>query len=271
MAMRRIKLGSQTLALTLLTLVLAPLQNLAMALNWRLAGRLPHLWHRIACRIAGIKVRQIGAPLAERPLLIVANHASWIDITAIGSALPVSFIAKSEVGTWPIFGWLARMQRTIFVERQKRANTGQTTKAIAKRLANGDPMLLFAEGTTSDGNRVLPFRSALLGAAQALASDRLSHNDMGYAHMGHAYVQPLGILYHKRDGLPLGRAERTRIAWHGDMELPPHLAEILAGGPVEIVLIWGDALPMEAGSDRKRLTRALEETIRRSIAQARRR
>jgi 1-acyl-sn-glycerol-3-phosphate acyltransferase len=112
-------------------------------------------------------VRLTGAAIDTRPLLIVANHSSWLDISIITSLAPVVFVAKAEIARWPFFGLLAKLQRSIFVERDRRHKTGAVTSEIAQRLAEGDPVLLFGEGTAGDGNRVLPFRTALIGAAGA--------------------------------------------------------------------------------------------------------
>ena len=136
----------------LVSLVLIPLQWLAVKLGLKMQRKLPQLWHRIATRLVGIKIEQIGAPAVDRPLLIASNHASWVDITVVGSLMPLSFIAKSEVSGWPIFGLFAKLQRTVFVNRTRRTETAQVADAIADRMAAGDAMVLFAEGTSNDGN-----------------------------------------------------------------------------------------------------------------------
>src|SRR5687768_5534491 len=147
------------------TLVLMPIQWLAIAFKRPLRRRIPVFYHRFVCRLIGIRVNCVGAPVAQRPLLIVANHSSWLDISIITACAPVVFVAKSEIARWPFFGLLAKLQRTVFVERDRRHKTGAVNAEIAQRLAEGDPVLLFGEGTAGDGNRVLPFRTALIGAA----------------------------------------------------------------------------------------------------------
>ena len=104
-------------------------------------------------------------------MLIVANHTGWLDIVIFSAVMPLSFVAKSEVDGWPFFGTLARLQRTVFVERARRSQTGEARDAIRERLLAGDTLVLFPEGTSSDGNEVLPFKSALLGAAEAVLAD----------------------------------------------------------------------------------------------------
>jgi len=239
--------------LTIVSLVLIPLQWIAIRLKLPVRKKLPHVWHLIATRLVGIRIRQIGAPSRERPLLITSNHASWVDITVIGSLMPLSFIAKSEVSGWPVFGLFAKLQRTVFVDRTRRAETAQVADAIAGRMASGDAMVLFAEGTSNDGNGVLPFRSALLGAAT-----RAVGNGAG----SRVWVQPLSVAYQGFYGLPMGRAHRPHVAWYGDMELAGHLWGIFTRGALDVIVRWGEPVLVEEGTDRKALTRRLERDVR---------
>jgi lyso-ornithine lipid O-acyltransferase len=245
-------------AVTVLVLALMPVQVLATRRGWTLKRSLPVAFHRIVLRLIGVTVEVRGAPEPGRPLLIVANHVSWLDICVFGSLVGLSFVAKSEVAGWPGVGLLARLQRSVFIDRRRRHATSAATAEIGGRLASGDAMLLFAEGTTGDGTRVLPFRSALLGAAR---------DAMGTG-PGTVVVQPLAIRYTRRDGLPIGRGAMPEIAWTGDMDLAPHLMAILAGGPIDVVVAWGEPIPFTAETDRKTLARALEASVRRLVRQA---
>jgi lyso-ornithine lipid O-acyltransferase len=233
-----------------------PLQRIAIWRNWRLAAHLPRLWHRVACHLVGIRVSTEGAP-AGPPLLIAANHVSWLDIVVLGSLLPVSFIAKSEVGGWPAIRTLARLQRTIFVDRTRRAQTGRATEAIAGRVGDGDVMVLFAEGTTGDGNEVLPFRSALLGAAGKAAG------------AGMTAVQPVAIAYTAIGGIPLSRADKPRIAWYGDMDLVPHFVELAGRGAIDVAVRFGRPIPFGAGADRKKVAEAAFRAVTAMVADIR--
>ena len=177
---------------TLVTLPLMPLQWLAVALKRPLRRRIPVFYHRFLCRLLGIRVRVTGAPVDGRPLLIVANHSSWLDISIITAQAPVVFVAKSEIARWPFFGLLAKLQRTVFVERDRRAKTGEVNATIAQRLAEGDPVLLFGEGTAGDGNRVLPFRTALIGAARDAIAAAGDGRQIWIQPLSIAYVEPAG-------------------------------------------------------------------------------
>jgi lyso-ornithine lipid O-acyltransferase len=252
---RKIRISVRIALLAPAFLLGLPAQALALKLAPSLARWMPVLFHRYVLFVMGVKVTRIGAPEPGRPLLIVSNHVSWLDILVISTLFPVSFIAKSEVAEWPLFGTLARLQRSIFVERQRRAKTGEVNGRIAARLDAGDALVLFAEGTTSDGTRVLPFRSALIGAAQA-ATGACSR------------LQPLNIAYPRIGGMPTGRANHPHLAWYGDMALLPHLADVLAmpGVDCQVALLPAHAVTGEM--DRKALTRRIEAEIRVSHAAA---
>jgi len=133
------------------TLSLMPIQWAGLTLGCRWVETLPPFYHRWCCRILGFRVRMIGTPTLERPVLFAANHVSYTDITILGSLIPGSFIAKAEVAKWPFFGWLAKLQRTVFVDRQIRSAAIQRD-AICERLIVGDALILFPEGTSGDGN-----------------------------------------------------------------------------------------------------------------------
>jgi 1-acyl-sn-glycerol-3-phosphate acyltransferase len=252
--MARLRVVGVLAILVPVTLVLMGVQALALRFGWRLAHHLPQQFHRFVCRLFRLRIAVEGAPSTVRPLLVVSNHTSWIDITVISTLAPVSFIAKREVGTWPIFGTFARLQRSVFIDRTRRKGAAEANREIAERLAGGDALILFAEGTTSDGNRVLPFRSSLIGAARDAVA--------AASHVERVIVQPLTIAYVSRQGLPLGRAGRPFVAWYGDMDLVPHLGAFLKDAPLDAVCIWGEPIAVDATMDRKEVTRRIEAEVR---------
>jgi 1-acyl-sn-glycerol-3-phosphate acyltransferase len=245
----------------LFTGLLIPVQALSLAFRWPSRRWIPVMYHRTLCRLIGVRLQIVGSCTSKRPLLIVANHASWLDIVIITAAAPVVFVAKSEVAGWPLFGLLAKLQRSVFVDRQRRHKTAEVNAEIANRLLDGDPVVLFGEGTSSDGNRVLPFRTALIGAAHIALSE---------AGLGEVTVQPLSIAYARLHGVPLGRDERRSLAWYGGVELWPHLINVLRRSAIDVVVTWGDPVPFGADSDRKRVAGELETAVRRITAAARR-
>src|SRR3954453_13017928 len=247
-------------AAALVTFPLMPVQWAAIRLNWRLRRRIPVFYHRTMCRLLGIRVRSIGAPIKTHPLLIVAKHSSWMDISILTSLTPVVFVAKSEIARWPLFGLLAKLQRTVFVERDRRQKTGEVNAEIGRRLAEGDPVLLFGEGTAGDGNRVLPFRSALIGAARdAVASAE---------HVTQVWIQPLSIAYVSQQGIPLGRHLRPRVGWYGKMKLVDHIGRIVRTGGVDVSVTWGEPIAYDGATDRKVLSKQLESSVRRHMMAA---
>lgn len=241
-------------AYLLWTVPLMPVQALGLALRRRWVATFPRFYHRCCCHILGIKVRTIGRPAAARPVLFAANHISYLDITVLGSLLDASFIAKSEIALWPLFGWLARLQRSVFIDRRARS-TAHQRDSIAARLAAHEALILFPEGTSGDGNRLLPFKSALFSVADHAAS-------------GAVTVQPVSIAYTRLDGIPLGRALRPFIAWYGSMSLAPHLWRLLGLGRLEVVVEFHPPTTLAACGSRKNLARYCEERIAESLADA---
>jgi lyso-ornithine lipid O-acyltransferase len=251
-------------AIGALTVALLPVQWLAARMGWPLCRRIPTFYHRLVCRITGVRITQIGRPSEQRPLLIVANHTSWLDICVITAVAPVVFVAKREVGRWPIFGLLARLQRSVFVDRARRHKTQDVNSEIARRLADGDPVVLFGEGTSSDGNRVLTFRTALVGSAGAAIAEA--------RHIRRVWIQPLSVAYTALLGLPLDRRSRCRVAWYGGASLLPHLRQLVACGAIDVTVRWGDPIGFDELSDRKAVAARLERDVRSmTIAALRRR
>lgn len=240
-------------AVLALTVVAAPVQAMLLILSPRKATGLPIVWHRFVLKMFGIRVKIIGKPSEEHPLLLVANHVSWKDIIVLGSSRPLSFIAKADMKSWPVLGPLAKLQRTIFVEREQRRKTGQQASQIAERLGNGDAIVLFAEGTTSDGNKINPFNSSLLGAAQ------LAIKTSGKSSV---LIQPVAIAYTKMHGVALGRYFRPEAAWPGDVSLASHVINIVKQGALDVELHFGEPIPFDVRSNRKIITRQIEAEVR---------
>jgi 1-acyl-sn-glycerol-3-phosphate acyltransferase len=254
------RIGSPTLRVWRLAVYLAwtvslmPVQALGLALRRSWVATFPRFYHRRCCRILGLRVRAVGRPSPARPVLFAANHVSYLDITVLSSLLPASFVAKNEVATWPLFGWLAKLQRSVFVDRRPRS-TAQQRDSIAQRLAAKDALILFPEGTSGDGNRVLPFKSALFSVADHAAT-------------GPVTVQPVSIAYTRLDGMPIGRALRPLFAWYGDMSMAPHLWTVLGLGTIEIVVEFHPPTTLADWGSRKMLARYCEERVAAGLASA---
>lgn len=235
-----------------LTLPLMPVQQLFLWLWPGMARVFPMHYHRLVCRILGVRVQLLGAAPRRGPLLIVSNHVSWLDIVVLSAVAPLSFVAKREVNGWPFFGSLARLQRTVFVDRDRRHATGQSHSEMEERLLSGDILVLFPEGTSSDGRRVLPFKSSFFGAAEARG----------------VTVQPVSLAYAGHRNLPMTRRLMPLYAWFGDMDLAPHLLGALRAGPLEVTVVFH--APLGAGSSltRKEIARQAEAAVRRGLSLA---
>ena len=241
-------------AIAILTLILMPFQIISVLLGLSLQRTIPVFYHRLVCSLIGVRIKQKGAQRRGEPVLILSNHVSWLDISVISAAGPVVFVAKKEVSEWPIFGLLAKLQRSVFVDRNSRLKTSATTSEIATRILDGDAVVLFAEGTSNDGNRVLPFRSSLVGAV---------HHAIGQSsHRTTVTVQPLSIAYVGLGGLPMGRALRNLVAWYGATDLLPHLKAVLASGMIDVVLTWGEPVAYDVSVNRKEIARLSEISVR---------
>lgn len=248
--------GSLVLAAFLaLTLPLMPLQYLLLRTTPSGARRLPYWYHRAVCRLLGIRLNITGRIADDRPVLIAANHVSWLDIPVLSAVAPLSFIAKREVGTWPFVASLARLQRTVFVDRTRRAAVDEVAREMAARLATGDTLVLFAEGTSTDGNRVLPFKSALFSAVFQENNPDVS-------------IQTLALTYTHLHGVPLGRADRPMVGWYGDMEMGDHAWTLLKAGPLDVRIDIGEPVPLREFASRKALAGHAEGAVRRAVVAA---
>lgn len=216
----------------------------------------PNWYQRQLAHLFGIRMRVVGTPIQDRGVLMVANHTGYLDILAIGGAAKLSFVAKAEVAKWPLFGTFARLQRTIFVNRERKSATGDVRDEIRDRILEGDALMLFPEGTSNDGNFVLPFKSALMGSAEVV----LGHDANGKPI--YPPVQPVSVAYVGVHGIPMGRENRPLFAWYGDMDLMPHLWESLTTGPLDVVIQFHPPLYVDQEGGRKQLAKRAEQIIR---------
>ena len=203
---------------------------------------------RLALKIMGLPVHVQGQPMRQRGA-IVANHASWLDIFVLNAADRVFFVSKAEVADWPGIGWLARATGTVFIRRDRREATQQKLLFEA-RLAAGHRLLFFPEGTSSDTQRVLPFKSTLFAA-------------FFVPHLRDSlHIQPVSVTYHAPQG-----ADPRFYGWWGDMEFAGHLLRTLASrrqGRVD--LVFHPPIAVADMPDRKALTLAAEGAVRAGFA-----
>ncbi|MGG5810823.1 lysophospholipid acyltransferase family protein [Falsiroseomonas sp. CW058] len=225
------------------TLLCIPVQALLLLLPGR--GRLvfPKVYYAVLCRLIGLRIQVVGEATRDRPVLFVSNHTSWLDVLVLGATLEACFVAKSEVGTWPLIRTVARLGRTVFVSRSRSGTKGEAG-AIRERMGRGDSIILFPEGTTSDGGRVLPFRSAFLSVAD------------------HArLVQPVSVVFDRLGGLPACRRDRPLFAWYGDMDIGSHFWRLARRPGARATVVLHAPVDPAAYPDRKALTAACAAVV----------
>ena len=203
------------------------------------------IFHKLVLWLININVEKEGdIPENHKRILFVSNHISYVDIPVLGSILPLRFVAKAEVKDWPILGKLAQIGNTIFIERLKR-NISIEKDTIEKNIFKGDKILLFPEGTTSDGLRVLNFKSSLLSSVEKK----------------NYFVQPIVISYKVINGMPLTRWIKPVIAWYGDMEFKSHLINLIMVAPINVKVMFLSPINSIDFSDRKSMTKFLQNVI----------
>jgi 1-acyl-sn-glycerol-3-phosphate acyltransferase len=237
------------------TLPIMPVQALAVLLGLPLQRTLPVWYHRRCCRILGFHVETHGRQSTVHPTLYASNHVSYLDIMVLGSLIEGSFVAKAEVADWPLFGWLARLQRSVFVERRGREAVAHRDE-MGERLDQGDDLILFPEGTSSDGNRVLPFKSALFSVAERRPRDQP------------LLVQPVSVAYTRLDGVPMGRYLRPFFAWYGDMDMGSHLWQAMGLGWVTVVVEFHPPVTIDDFGSRKALSEQCYARVSAGVAAA---
>jgi 1-acyl-sn-glycerol-3-phosphate acyltransferase len=214
------------------------------------------LFHRIGCIFLGIRVKTIGEPLHGRPTLLLSNHISWTDIIAIGSVADVTFVAKTGVRNTFFVGFMASLQRTLYVDYHSRKDAKRTSQEMAKRLSKNSAVLLFAEGHRDLGTHVQPFRSALVGAAQA-AMEEGGAKDVA--------IQPVTIAYTHLQGLPVSRNERSGISGMNARGFRAVVRNLLTSGMKDVTIAFGAPIPLGPETDRKVVTKLAEVQVRRML------
>jgi lyso-ornithine lipid O-acyltransferase len=239
----------RTLLLVLQTLVLVPLFLVVRPFGARPAVAVARLWFRGFLVVAGVRVDIAGDPGGERPTLYVPNHVSYLDVVILGARVSACFTAKSEVASWPLFGAIGKLGRTIFL-RRRRMEARRQRDLLARHLDAGDDVVLFAEGTSSDGMSVLPFKTSLLGVAEPGITPRPIR------------IQPVSLVYLQlSDGTPLAAVGMDRYAWYGDATLLPHLWRVLRLPGCVVELRFHPPVPSETVGCRKALAREVRAVL----------
>lgn len=228
------------------TLLLMPFYRFGRSPEFQ--RRVAGLWFRCVGHIIGVKLQAKGQAYPVEPVkgpgypvLYVVNHVSWLDIIVLGMMLDAVFVAKSDVAEWPLLGRLANMRQCIFVSRQP-VQVEREVQMIRARLASGCNVILFPEGTTGDGGRLLPFKSSLLAAVDGVPGAR---------------VQAVSIAYPDTVN---GGAD-TSLAWYGETAMMPHLWSVLGRADAPARMLFHPLLTASDFPCRKTLAAACRSHI----------
>ncbi|MDB5863773.1 MAG: phospholipid/glycerol acyltransferase [Betaproteobacteria bacterium] len=200
-------------------------------------------WASRLLEVLAVHLHAHGAPDSARPLMLVANHVSWLDIFSVDAVLPVRFVAKSEVRRWPLVGWLSARAGTLFIEQARRRDTARINAVVTECLRAGEVFAVFPEGTTTDGSRLLKFHASLL--APALEVD--------------AMLQPVAIRYERVDG-----SLCTEVAFDGVRSLWDTVMGITGQREVHVHVHFLAPLPAQ-GRHRRDIAADAHQAINRSL------
>ena len=255
------QLGSRLLLIwrvflfVLLVLPSMAVQLVLMGIGSPKAKRFPRWFHKKLLKCIGIDVVKRGRPSKHGPTLFVCNHISYLDIPILGSLVDGSFVAKAEISRWPFFGWLAKMQYSLFIDREPK-NAAKHAEALKQRLEQSENLFLFPEGTTCSGVRVETFKSSLFSVAQIKPNGKP------------VLVQPVSIAYTHLDGMRMGRNFRFFFSWFGSQDLAPHLAEALMLGKLKVIVEFHPVVTIEEFGRRQALAKHCFDQISDSMAEA---
>nr|WP_243634297.1 lysophospholipid acyltransferase family protein [Roseicella frigidaeris] len=240
----RLRAARRLTLLALWTLLCLPIQAVLILLPGSAKIGFARLYHAVLSRLIGLRVQVIGAPCRDGPVLFVSNHSSWLDIPVLGGVLPAAFVAKSEVGTWPVIRTIAHLGRTVFVSRS-RGTTAREAQAMRDRMAAGGSLILFPEGTSNDGTRELPFRTSFFAIAE-----------------GARRIQPVSVVYDRLGGLPACRRDRPHFAWYGDMDIASHFWRLARRSGARVTVVLHEPFPPGRLPNRKALASETQRIVR---------
>ena len=204
--------------------------------RWK--NRIITLWASLTAHILGFNISSKGSP-PDPPFFLVSNHLSYIDVVPLWYFLDGTFIAKSEVAAWPFFGWGTRTLGVVFINRKLQNDVRRVNNRIAETISDNQGIILFPEGTSSKGERVLPFNSSLLN----------------YPAKKEMPVSCASISYRSSDP---GRPAWSHVCWWGDMAFLPHFWELLKIKKVDVTIRFGNKITV---NDRKELSKQLHKQV----------
>ncbi len=241
--------------LILIILISIPIQFFFNLIGFRFKKLYPLLFYRMIKISTGININFDSAKLDKKNsgVLYIANHVSWFDIICLGTLLDARFIAKKEVSKMGIFGFLAKLSNTFFIDNENKNKIIEYNNSIQKKLQEGENFIIFPEGTTSDGNGIISFKSSMLECA---FDDNNKIN-----------IQPISICYSKLNNIPMGIYLRRNIAWVGDTSMVAAMVNFLRSGRITVDIIFHDTMSINNFENRKDLAVYCERKILSGINQ----
>ncbi len=250
--MSTIKAILKLLLFAIVSIVIVTLQLIVLAFNNGPAAYIiPQQWHRILCFVFGIKIRITGEPYKNGQVIFVSNHISYLDILVLGTALRASFVAKKDIASWPVFGFLSKLQQTAFISRSH-IDAKKEKHALDTMLASGKSLIIFPEGTSTDGREVIPFKSSLF----AIALRNENNSDI--------FIQPITLAMQSVDKHDVvTQDDRDLYAWHINMTTPlaEHLWRFAKSRGAEIHLYFHTPVDANEYTDRKILAKTCHEAV----------
>ena len=240
------------LLFALLSCVVVPPQWLIILVHkGRFAYILPQVWHKVSCTIFGVRIETVGKPYTDSQVIYVSNHLSYMDIPVLGSIIQqASFVSKNDVRKWPVWGFLSKLQQTAFISRARK-DTHKEAGSLDAMLEDGKNLIIFPEGTSTDGSSVKDFKSSLFSLALKNAAAPLM-------------IQPVSIHIVSTNGRPPETAdERNIYAWPLELEaeLHEHLWSLAKSSGAHIRVIFHDVLQSSSFEDRKILAKTCHEAV----------
>ena len=248
--MRSLRLFSILLCLSIFIIITIPIQFLLNTFQLKLKNTYPLFFYKVIKSIVGINIDTEGFEKIIKKntgTLYIANHVSWFDILCLGSILNARFIAKKEVASMGVFGFLAKLSNTFFIDNSNKNKIYQYNNFIREKLINGESLILFPEGTTSDGNSIRKFKSSLFECINS--SESLIN------------VQPISICYARKNNIPMGIYSRRFIAWVGETSMVSSMKEFLSSGSITVNLIFHPKVSIKQFNNRKEISLFCEEQI----------
>jgi 1-acyl-sn-glycerol-3-phosphate acyltransferase len=245
----RLRACVSLLGLLVCVLLIIPTQAIMIPFGGKKAEIAPRWFFATLSWLFDVRITMKGVPYKGAPVLYISNHISWLDIFVFGAVLRGSFVARGDLEGWPIFGYLSTLQQTVFVDRDNRVRSGRQLDQLTERLLEDDRLILFPEGTSTDGTKVLPFKSSLFAVAERWPGD------------DPLLIQPMSIRYKTINGMPLTRHYRPFIGWYGDMDLAPHFWDFLQLGRIGVEIEFHEPVSSAEFKSRKAMCRHCHEVI----------